>query len=306
MTLSDLLHRWLRDYAEERVSGRTLQRYRGIIRNHLIPAFGALPLTELHPADIQAYYRRKQRAGSLAGTALSPATVLQHHRLLRCALARGVRWGLLDANPADRADPPRVPPHWIRVLSEDETKQLLRALKGRAVYMPTLLALGSGMRRGEILALRWSEVDLERGTLAVVRSLEQTSRGLIFKAPKTRRSRRQIMLPGFVVRALREHRAQQDTATSAKTQATHDQGLVFPRPDGRPWPPDSFSAEFARQLRLAGQPHIRFHDTRHKRHAHASHLLRLGVHPKVVSERLGHSSIGITLDTYEASGGTVS
>ncbi len=301
MTVADLLQRWLADYAEERVSGRTLQRYEGTIRNHLIPAFGTLPLEDLQPAAIQTYYRRMQRSGGLDGGALSPATVLQHHSILRCALARAVRWGLLAANPADRADPPRVQAHCIRVLDEEETRILLRALQGRSVYMPTLVAAGTGMRRGEILALRWSEVDLDRGELAVVRSLEQTRHGLVFKAPKTRRSRRRIALPEFVVRGLRDHREHPPaphcpvTPRRAGPSRADEHGLVFPRTGGRPWPPDSFSAEFARQLRLAGQPRVRFHDLRH---AHASQLLRLGVHPKVVSERLGHSSVGITLDTY--------
>lgn len=307
MTVADLLQRWLTDYAEERVAGRTLQRYEGTIRNHLIPAFGALPLEDLQPAAIQTYYRRAQRAGGPGGGPLSPATVLQHHSILRCALARAVRWGLLDANPADRADPPRVPAHCIHALDEPETRKLLRALQGRSVYMPTLVAVGTGMRRGEILALRWSEVYLERGELAVVQSLEQTRHGLVFKAPKTRRSRRRITLPDFVVRGLRDHRehpvsprcpapprhAGRTTAAGQVAAAGHS--LVFPRAGGHPWPPDSFSAEFARQLRRAGLPRIRFHDLRH---GHASQLLRLGVHPKVVSERLGHASVGITLDTY--------
>jgi integrase len=295
MTVADLLNRWLTDYAEERVAGRTLQRYEGTIRNHLVPAFGALALEDLRPAAIQAYYRRMQRSGGLEGGALSPATVLQHHSILRCALARAVRWGLLAANPADCADPPRVPAHCIQVLDEEETRSLLQALQGLSVYMPTLVAVGTGMRRGEILALHWSEVDLERGELAVVRSLEQTRHGLVFKAPKTRRSRRRIALPEFVVRGLRDHHEHPPTTRRAARADAVEHGLVFPRADGRPWPPDSFSAEFARQLRLAGQPHVRFHDLRH---THASQLLRLGVHPKVVSERLGHASVGITLDTY--------
>jgi integrase len=295
MTLSELLLRWLNDYAEERVAGRTLQRYEGIIRNHLIPAFGDVALEDLQPAAIQAYYRRTQRCGRLKGGALSPATVLQHHSVLRSALARAVRWGLHDANPADRADPPRVAAHWIRVLDERETKALLRALHGRSVYGPTLVAVGTGMRRGEILALRWSEIDLKGAVVAVVRSLEQSRRGLTFKLPKTRRSRRQIVLPSFVVRGLKEQRLRQQATRQSDGATPGELGLVFPRADGRAWPPDSFSAEFARQLRLAGQPRIRFHDLRH---THASHLLRQGVHPKVVSERLGHASVGITLDTY--------
>ena len=221
---------------------------------------------------------------------LSASTVHHHHRVLRCALQRAVRWGLIASNPALLADPPRPRRPEIRILDEEDTKQLLMGLRGRPVYLATVIAVGTGMRRGEILGLQWQDIDLAKGVLRVTRTLGQTREGLRFGTPKTQRGRRQIHLPGFVVAALRDHwEARRATARPRKDD------LVVTLKCGRPWPPDSFSAEFVRQLEKAGLPRIRFHDLRH---SHASLLLRLGVHPKVVSERLGHATVSFTLDTY--------
>ncbi|MCP4377573.1 MAG: site-specific integrase [bacterium] len=161
--------------------------------------------------------------------------------------------------------------------------------------MPALLAVTTGLRRGEILGLRWSDVDLAAGTLTVQQSLEQIKDGLRFKSPKTHRSRRSLALPAMTVEALRSHRASQAEERLALGVAWEEHGLVCPRPAGAPWAPDTLSTAFAAFVRGSGMKPFRFHDLRH---SHATHLLRAGVHPKVVSERLGHSSVGITLDTY--------
>lgn len=314
MTLASFLHKWLAEYALPRVGRRTYERYVTIVERHLVPALGELPLEAVSAADIQAYYARALGSGRLDGRGgLSPSTVHHHHRVLRCALERALRWGHLARNPALMVDPPVRPPAEIRILDEEELAGLLRGLEGRNVYLPTVIAAGSGMRRGEVLGLRWGDLDLERGLLRVARSLSQTKEGLQFRPPKTGRGRRQIHLPGFVTDALRAHRRKVAEAKVARARprgargrgpsangktlhapGTRDQ-LVITLQDGRPWPPDSFSAEFTRQLGFAGLPRIRFHDLRH---SHASLLLRLGVHPKVVSERLGHTTVGFTLDTY--------
>jgi integrase len=294
MTFAEYMTRWLTEYVQDRVSGRTAQRYEGIVHNHLVPALGETMLRALDPAQIQSYLREKVQSGRLKGGGLSTGTVRQHYQVLHKALACAVDWGLLEQNPASRTSPPRIPPSWIRVLDEEATKNLLLGLRGHAVFLPCVIAAGTGMRRGEILALRWSEVDLGRSVLSVVRSLEQTSRGLIFKAPKTRRSRRQIALPGFLTRELAGHRDRQAEQRSM-TPSYEDHDLVIARPDGSPWPPDSFSSQFRRQLKARNLQRIRFHDLRH---GHASHMLKQGVHPKIVSERLGHGSVGFTLDTY--------
>jgi integrase len=183
----------------------------------------------------------------------------------------------------------------MRALDEDETASLLSLLGESRLYMPVMLAVTTGLRRGELLALRWANIDLATGTITVVQSLEQTKEGLRFKSPKTHRSRRSIALPAITVEALRSHRVNQAKERLSLGPVYVDHDLVCPRPGGAPWPPDMFSTAFAAFVRRSGMKPFRFHDLRH---SHASHLLRAGVHPKIVSERLGHSTVGITLDTY--------
>jgi integrase len=181
----------------------------------------------------------------------------------------------------------------MRALDETETATLLELLSGSRRYIPVMLDATTGLRRGEILGLRWSNVDLATSTITVVQSLEQTKEGLRFKSPKTRRSKRSIALLSITVDALRLYRAKQAEERLALGSAYEDQDLVCPRPRGSPWPPDMFSTAFAAFVRRSGMRSFRFHDLRH---SHASHLLRAGVHPKIVSERLGHSTV--TIDTY--------
>ena len=180
-------------------------------------------------------------------------------------------------------------------VDEAGTARLLQAVEGMRLYMPVLLAVMTGMRRGEILALRWQDTDLEKGLVAVRRSLEQTRDGLRFKQPKTGKGMRSVALPGIAIQVLRRHRTEQAQERLKLGPAYEDNDLICPRPDGSPWPPDSLSTAFASLIRRSDLPRIRFHDLRH---SHATQLLRHGIHPKVVSERLGHSKVGITLDTY--------
>ena len=158
-----------------------------------------------------------------------------------------------------------------------------------------LLGVTTGMRRGEIVGLMWTCVDLTAGTLRVTRSIEQSKSGLAVKAPKTAKGRRTIPLPSLTVAALRTHKAEQGREKLRLGPAYDDQGLVCARPDGTVWKPDSLSAAFQRFVRNHKLTRIRFHDLRH---THATQLLLQGVHPKVVAERLGHSTIVVTLDTY--------
>ena len=176
-----------------------------------------------------------------------------------------------------------------------QTADLLNKLRSSSLYLPVLLAAATGMRRGELLALRWRDVDLSTSRATISQALEQTKEGVRFKTPKTDRSRRTIALPKFAVDALETHRKEQAEQRLKLGPAYESQDLVIARADGSPWPPDTFSTAFASFIRRSGLSRIRFHDLRH---THATQLLKQGVHPKVVSERLGHSKIGITLDTY--------
>ncbi len=181
------------------------------------------------------------------------------------------------------------------VLDEAQVATLLNGAQGTSLYVPILLAATTGMRRGEILALRWSALDLERGTVAVVQSLEQLIGGLNFKEPKTERGKRSIRLPSVTIEALRQHKARQARQRLQLGLGRDDNGLVCARYDGEPRSPQSLTREFKRLVAKLDIPRITFHGLRH---SHATQLLRVGIHPKVAQERLGHSTIATTMDLY--------
>jgi integrase len=295
LTLSEHLERWLTDYAEPNVSGKTFERYGQIVHNDLLPALGHLPLTALTPVHIQDYYSWALKEGRKNGSGgLSAQTVLHHHRLLKQALGHAVKWQLLARNPADAVEPPRVQRQEMQALDAPDLILFMEAAKGTRLNMPILLAATTGMRRGELLALRWSDVDLGAGILSVTRSLQQTREGVVSKPPKTRGAARTLALPALTIEALREHRLAQTEQRLALGPAWQENDIILCLADGRAWKPSSFSAEFHKFARGSGFG-IRFHDLRH---SHASQLLREGVPIKVVSERLGHSNSSITLDVY--------
>ncbi len=298
MTVGTYLEKWLRDYAKTNVSAKTFERYAEIARVHLIPALGHLPLARIQPLHIQDYYSVALESGRRDGHGgLSAQTVLHHHRLLRAALRQALKWQLLGRNPADAVEPPRPKRPEMRVLDAAETGRLVASTKGTRLFLPVLLAVTTGMRRGEILGLRWKDVDLKKATLAVRRSLEQTKGGIQFKEPKTQKGRRVVALPEIAVDALRSHKTRQAKHRLLLGRVYENGDLVCAKENGKPTVPADLSKSFARLLgRLEGDvPPIRLHDLRH---THATQLLREGIHPKVVSERLGHSTVAFTLDVY--------
>ena len=293
MTVAEFLAKWL-VHIETKVARKTCSRYAEICQRHLVPALGHLQLTKVQPLHIQEMYALALKAGRLDGKGgLSAQTVVHHHRVLREALGRAVKWRLLTRNPADAVDPPRPKTREMRALDEVETADLLRAAEGTRLYLPVLVAVTTGLRRGELLALRWR--DIEGDILRVNRAVEQIKGHTSFKEPKTSGAKRNIALPSITVEALRRHRAQQNKERLMLGLAYQDNGFVFCQPDGTLWLPDRFTAAFRRLQAKANIGGVRLHDLRH---THATQLLRQGIHPKIVSERLGHSSVGITLDTY--------
>lgn len=200
----------------------------------------------------------------------------------------------MATNPTDVVTPPKPKRTEMCFLTERESAAMLRAAESTDLHLVLLLAVGTGMRRGELLGLRWSDVDLEGATITVSQTLQEAYGKVIFKEPKTTRSRRRITLPALVVEALRVQHARHAAKELAAEPGYVPSDLVLPAPGGGPWWPSNFDRMWRRFKKAQGLA-IRFHDLRH---THATQLLRASVHPKVVSERLGHASIGITLDTY--------
>jgi integrase len=294
-TVAQFLERWLRDYAKSSVTAKTLEGYENIARLHLAPVIGYHPLSKLAPVHIQEYYSRALEGGRRGGGSLSASSVLHHHRVLREALQWGVKLQLLARNPADAVEPPRPERKEMRALDADDTRKLLEAVSGSRLYTPILLAVTTGMRRGEILALRWADVDLVAATATVCQSLQQVRGELTLKQPKTARSRRVVSLPALAVDALIRHKARQAETRLLLGPDYRNLDLVNANPDGTPMSPGAFTHAFILLAKKAGLPGLRFHDLRH---GHASQLGRMNVPVKVISERLGHSSVAITLDLY--------
>ncbi|MDR7549491.1 MAG: site-specific integrase [Armatimonadota bacterium] len=289
--LGDFLDQWLRDYAAGAVRPTTLDGYRAIVRVHLAPALGHIPLSALSGQAIQGYASRKLQEG------LSPASVHKHYRLLHEALGHAVRWGLLTRNPAALADPPRPSRKEMRVLDDEQVRLFLaEAKRSSAHYRLYLAAVTTGMRQGELLGLRWRDVDLALGVASVQQTFYRLGAQMLFGEPKSAKARRTVALPVVLVEELRALREEQEENRRLLGPDYHDYGLVFCQPNGKPLHGHNISrGDLRRVLARAGLPRIRFHDLRH---SHATLLPRQGEHPKVVSERLGHSGVGITLDTY--------
>jgi len=303
LTVRDYLEKWLADYAKTNVGAKTFHRYQEIVRLHLVPALGAYPLNKLQPLNIQSYYTHALEAGRLPKgpknppeekRGLSEQTVLHHHRVLHDALHRAVRWQLLVTNPVDRVEPPRPRRKEVNAPDESQAARLLAMAEGTPLYIPAVLAVCTGARRGEILAIRWSDLDLETGVLMVRRSLQQTPEGLSFKEPKNGRVRR-IDLPALAVEALKLHRGEERKQKELLGESYQDLDLVCCHEDGSLWRPESFSPAFSKFARLIGLKSLRYHDLRH---GHASQLLKAGIHVKAISERLGHATCAFTLDVY--------
>jgi len=297
LTLGDLLGQWLREYAAMNTTDRTQESYSAVVRRHLIPALGKIWLVELRPQDLQSYYASKLAKGRVDGQGgLSARSVVYHHRILSKALDYAVKMGLVVRNVAKVVDPPRVAKVAMRTLSTEEATRFLDVARETDyfVYFSTLLY--TGLRRGELLALRWRNLDLDSGALSVVETAYKLGNGEYrIKEPKTPHSRRTVALPSSLVELFKVYRWDQELVRAQLEIGLEADDFVFARPDGSPINPNAVTLAFRRIIKRAGLKDIRIHDLRH---THATLMLKAGVHPKVVSERLGHASIGITLDIY--------
>ena len=294
MTVAAFLERWI-EHMEGQVSPRSHERYAELCRKNLAPLLGALALTKLQPAHISQAYAKALTSGRRDGQGgLSARTVTHMHRVLREALQQAVRWQLLARNPADAVKPPKVERKQMQVLDAVATAEMIEAARPYGAFVPILLGGLCGLRRGEIAALRWRNVDLDAGQLAVVASIEQTKTGCREKETKSGRART-VALSATVIEELRRQRLQQaQDLLQLGVRLTADHHVVM-QADGSPLQPNSIGHAFMMFLQATGLRRVRFHDLRH---SHATQMLAAGVHPKIASERLGHAKVGTTLDLY--------
>ena len=290
LKVGEYLERWLADSVRDTVRPTTFERYEQMVRLHIRPVLGQTKLKNLTPAHVRGLYRDKLDAG------LSPRTVQYIHVTLHKALKQAVHDGLIPRNAAEAVKPPQVRREEMRLLEPEQVKTLLEAARGDRLEALYALAVTTGLRQGELLGLKWEDVDLEDRTLRVRRTLATAKDGPQLTAPKTKSSRRTVMLTQSATEALRSHLERQLREIDGAGSLWRENGLIFASETGDPLDRRNVTTHrFKPLLKRAGPPQIRFHDLRH---TCATLLLSRNVNPKIVSEMLGHASIAITLDTY--------
>jgi integrase len=288
-TVAEFAERWLRDWAGGNLSAKTLERYRELLRKHVCGRVGAISIQKLRAVDLQGIYAAMAEAG------LADRTRLHVHRVVHRMLGHAAKWGSVTRNVTTLVDAPNVASQEVEILTAPQIQTVLQTFRGLSLYPIATVALATGMRRGELLALRWQDVDLEGGKLRVERSLEQTKAGLVFKAPKTRYGRRTISLPSSTVAELKTHwKAALERRLAFGLGKPTDDSLVFETWDGQTRSPNALTKEWSRAMKRAGIK-ATFHSLRH---THASTLIAAGVDVLTISRRLGHGSPVITLGVY--------
>src|SRR5574340_170285 len=289
LTVTEFLREWLTTY-EDSVRPKTYEQYTQIVNRYLAPEFGNLKLRDLRPDHIQTFYARKIRDGK------SQRTVLIIHAVLHRALNQALRWGLIGRNPAQAVNRPKFKKKEMQTLDEAQVKALLRVVEGSRHETLFWMAVTTGLRQGELLGLKWSDLDWVSRRLSVQRQLQRfRQRGLVFTPPKSDAGRRSVLLSLGTIKRLRSHHVIQSYEKLFAGERWQESNLLFPSPLGTPMEPRNLFRVYKSLLRQAGLPSIRFHDLRHTA---ATLMLQQGIHPKVVQERLGHSDIALTLNTY--------
>lgn len=288
--LGEWLETWLKDYVAMDRKPSTVANYTTIAKIHLIPEMGRVRIDKITQTDVQRLIARKTRSK------LAPKSVRLIHHVLRCCLNAAVSHKMLAANPAIGVILPRVERGEIATISPVDVFQLQNAdlLESEPMFPCVLLMVYTGLRRGEAMALRWSDIDLERGTLVVQREIVKVAGGTVYQSPKTKNSNRLVPFGDALKSILIQHHQRQEVIIK-KTKGYKNQDLVFARETGAPYYPDSFRKILHRILKKAGLENVRVHDLRH---TCATLLMLSGVNPKVVQEILGHSNVNVTLGIY--------
>jgi integrase len=290
ISLGQFLDRFQTDWVATHVSPHSNERY-GYVLNHVRQHLGGRPIQKLRPTDLATFYAALAREG------LAPRTIRLIHTVLHRALGQAKIWGVIRDNPADLAKPPKAPDQETSMLQPDQAAALLERLHGNPLYLLVSLALGTGMRRSEILGLRWQDVNLDAGQVTIEQALEETrARGIRVKGPKTKHGRRTISLPAHLVAELRQHwREQQEQRLGMGLGKAPDSASVFATADGGHLSPNALSKSWPRIMAAIGMPGVTLHSLRH---THASMLIASGMDILTISRRLGHSSPTITLGVY--------
>ena len=286
-TVRSYMTAWLA--APTGLSPKTLERYRQLAERQIYPHLGRHEMQKLRPAHIQEWH------GELLKT-LHPRTVGHAHRLAHKAYERARAGGLVHSNPLSAVKAPKVPDVEVEALTADQIPAVLVAIDGHALAPIVTVALGTGLRLGELLALQWGDVDLDGGTLRVERALEVTKDGLRFKSPKSRHGRRRVTFPATVADTLCQHRRQQLEWRLVLGMGRHPaDALVFCSIDGKPLRTGNVSRDWARLVKARGLPRVRFHSLRH---SHVSALIAAGLDVYSISRHIGHGSPALTLRVY--------
>lgn len=289
-TLASYLKHWLEEVHRPTIRLSSYDKYRKLLVRHILPELGHLQVQKLGAQQVQALYSRKLKEG------LAPSTIHVIHAILHKALENAVRWGLVARNICDLVSPPHQEYQEIQPLTLKQAKQLLEHARGHRLEVLLTLAITTGMRRGELIGLRWNDINFEDQSLSIHRTVDRISGyGYVESEPKTARSRRRIMLPSFVVLALQEQRTRQADARLKANEAWQENDLVFSNNHGGFLHPTHMYIAFQKLLKDAGLPPMRFHDLRHSA---ATILVAMGINIKIVQELLGHSSAALTLNVY--------
>jgi len=296
LTVAEFMRDWLGSLRAT-LRPSTIAGYEALTQGHIIPMLGSMTLQKLTAVQVTAFYGDLLEKGRRNGKGgLSARTVHYIHATMHKALGEAVRWGLVVRNVADQASPPHPQAKEMRTWSATELRDFLSHVQGDRLYAAFLLAATTGLRRGEVLGLRWRDLDFDARRLAVTQTLVCVGYAVVVSAPKTASGKRSVALDAATVAALRTYRKRiLEERLYQGLGAPSPDDLVFTAIDSSPLHPGQFADHFDRLVKASGVPRIRFHDLRH---THATLALQAGVHPKVVSERLGHASISITLDTY--------
>ncbi|PAE35422.1 hypothetical protein CHI06_23520 [Bacillus sp. 7884-1] len=286
---------WLDNHSKSNTAPRTHENYHYMITQHIKPILGHIKISKLQSSHLQEYYAQKLSGGKLDGNGLSAQSVKHHHRLISKALKDAMRWEFIIRNVAAVITPPKTKKVEMQTWDNEQVKAFLEAAKSSPYFPIYFTAINTGMRRGEVLGVRWQDIDFDNKVIYVRQSLQEVKKvGLTFKEPKSGKSRSITVTPTFTKEMKKVYKQQLENKLLFG-QAYHDLDLVFAQKNGKPIQPTEMARNYLMVVESCGLPYIRFHDLRH---THATLLLQQGVHPKVVSERLGHSTIGITMDTY--------